>query len=323
MVFRQKVNARNAIRRKFHKTPASSSILEAVTNQVKRNIISKSTRPRTEGAAATPWKNNLMDDRRRHVNTHKRRQRNSWSPEEEQLLVSLRAGNKAWDEISKALSGRSIEACQQRYEYIRHLEGHHEPCKRWTKPEVEHLESLVQRIGPQWSEIAQDFPGRTTEACKLRYHKQYPVEQQRKPWTESEEVTVLSLLITLGRRWTRISKEIKGRSKDACRMYYHEYIKQYGKLPEACGPAPEEWRQKWGKQAIIYGLQNEVSRTKLTIIDILAAENTETNATQVDLTQGATNEEMDSDSMEFSYPVLNTVQRVTHPGNSMRRRGER
>ncbi|KAM0797589.1 hypothetical protein BDR22DRAFT_824214 [Usnea florida] len=246
MVFRQKVNARNAIQRKFYKTPASSSTLEAT---------SKSTRSHTGGAAATPLNNYLRDDRRRRVNTHKRRQCIPWSPEEEQLLVSLRTGNKAWGEISKTLSGRSIKACQQRYEYIRNLEGHHEPCKRWTKPEVEHLESLVERIGPQWTEIAQEFPGRSTEACKLRYQKQYPVEQQRKPWTESEEVTVLSLLITLGRRWTRISKEIKGRSKDACRMYYHEYIKQYGKLPEACGPSPEEWRQKW------------------------AAENTETNLT--------------------------------------------
>ena len=262
---------------------------------------------RTAEAVATRWKNYLKDDRRRHVNTHKRTRRIQWSPQEEQLLVSLRAGRKAWDEISKGVPGRSIEACQKRYGYIRHRDGLHHPGTGWTKSEVEDLVSLVQKFGPLWSKIAKNFPSRSPEACKIRYHKPYSAEQRSIPWTESEEVTLLSILIGFGRQWKRISKEIPNRSLDACRRHYYEYKEQHdGKLPNACGPSPEEWRQKWGKESIFYRVQNELSRTTLMNVHVLAAEESE-NLTQVDCTAQATNEAVDSDAMEFSYPVLNTV----------------
>ena len=406
MGFRQKVNARNVTQRKFHRTPAASSNLESLTQQVKRNITSKPTRSphppqtpviepskpgsawdereeqlllsmhqagkssqemsdqlpgrsqrareqklwemkaqgrapgliysndwsnredqilisnrqagetweeigkllsRTAGAVAKRWNNYLKDDRRRRVNTHKKSQRILWSPREEQLLVSLRAGRKAWDEISKRLPGRSIEACQIRYRYIRHRDGLQEPGYVWTKSEVENLGSLVKRTGKNWSKIAEKFPTRSPEACKLRYNKPFTAQQRRKPWTESEDMTLLSLVIALERNWKKISKEFPSRSQDACRVHYYAYKEQHdGELPEACGPSPEEWRQKWGKESLIYRLRNELSRTTLTTIDVLAAEEAE-NLAQVGLTAHATNEAVNSDTTEFSYPVLNTV----------------
>ena len=262
---------------------------------------------RTAGAVAKRWKKHLKDDRRRRLNTHKGRQRIRWSPREEKLLLSLRAGRKAWDAISKKLPGRSIEACQKHYGYMCQRDGIQEPGTGWTQSEVEDLVSRVKRIGPLWSNIAKNFPGRSREACKCRYYKPYSVEQRGIPWTESEEETLLSLLIGFGRIWQRISKEIPTRSLDACRTKHYAYLEQHdGKLPTACGPSAEEWRQKWGKESLVYRLQNELSRTTLTNIDDLAAEEAE-HLTQVDHTTQATNEAVNSDAMEFSYPVLNTV----------------
>ena len=286
--------------------------------------IGKLRSSRTAGAAATHRRNYPKDDSRGRIGTHKTKQHILWSPREEQLLVTLRAGRKAWDKISKRLPGRSIEACQKRYRYIRHRDGHQTSDISWTKPKVADLISLVNRIGPQWSEIAKSFPGRSPESCRLRYYKGYPPEHRNTPWTESEEVTLLSLLITLEKRWKKISKELPGRTPDACRTYYSGYEKQHGgELPEACGPSPEEWRQKWGKEFIIYRLRNELSRKTLTTINVAAAEEAQ-NFAQVDFTAQATNEAVNADTMDFSYPVLNTVPKlrlICKPRNGNARKG--
>ena len=354
MGFRQKVNARNVTQRlrKFHRTPAASSTLELLTQQVKTNITSQRIRSphpapapviqpsrpgsawdereeqlllslhqagnscqemsdqlprrsqrvcqkmkaqgrrpriispamwvdrqdeivisdrkavktwkengelrssRTVGAAKTRGTHCLKHDPRRSVDTHRKRQRNYWSPREEELLVSLHAKGKAWDEISKTLPGRSIEACQKRYVHIRHRGGHQESRDglSWTKPEVEDLIFLVNKFGSQWSKIAKSFPGRSPESCRLRHSKGVPAEHRNTPWTDAEEETLVSLVIAVGRRWKKISKEIPNRTRDACRTFYKSYIEQHGKLPEACGPSPEWWKQKWGKESIIYRL---------------------------------------------------------------------
>ena len=413
MGFRQKVNARNVTQRtrKFHRTPAASSFLDLLTQQVKQNITLQRTRSphlpqapvtspsiagttwdereeqlllsmhqagksskemsdqlprrsqrvcqrmkaqgrrprisspamwvdrqdeivisdrkagktlkeagklrssRTVGAVKTRGTHCLKDDPRESVDTHRRKQRN-WSEREEELLLSLRAGGKAWDKISKTLRGRGIEACKKRYVCIRHRNGHQESCNgsSWTKAEVKDLIFLVKKNGRKWSKIAKSFPGRSPEACKIRHDKGVPAKHRNKPWTDLEEMTLLSLLIALGRRWRRwrrwkkISKEIPSRTQDACRIYYDSYKKLHdGKLPEACGPSPEQWRQKWGKESIIHRLQNEHSRTTLTTIDIPAAEDAQTNPTQADATTQTTNEAVNSDTTTFSYPVLNTV----------------
>ena len=79
-----------------------------------------------------------------------------------------------------------------------------------------------------------------------------------------------------------------------------------GKIPAACGPSPEEWRQIWGKESS-YRLPNEVSRATLTTIDVPAAEDSGTNSARVDLTMQSTDEAVNSDATELSYPVLNSV----------------
>ena len=76
-----------------------------------------------------------------------------------------------------------------------------------------------------------------------------------------------------------------------------------GKIP-ACGHSPEESRQKWGKEPITYRLADELSRATLTTIDVPAAEDIKANSTQVDQ---ATDEAVNSDAMDSSYPVLNSV----------------
>ena len=56
------------------------------------------------------------------------------------------------------------------------------------------LVSLVQTIGPQWSKVAESFPGRSPSACKTHYCRKAPAEYRNQLWTGSEEVTLFSLV---------------------------------------------------------------------------------------------------------------------------------
>jgi hypothetical protein len=47
------------------------------------------------------------------------RQNERWSGADDQRLLDLRQRHPKWTEVSKALPGRSIEACKQRFKKIR------------------------------------------------------------------------------------------------------------------------------------------------------------------------------------------------------------
>ena len=239
-----------------------------------------------------------MKSRRNYLrlNVPRHKRNTLWSPLEERLLVSLRTKHKTWDKITKLLPGRSKRACRHHYAYVLTRDGgQQELSKAWTKAQDDHLRTLVESMGPQWFEIAKRFPGRTESACDNRYYKIATFTKRRAdPWTASEEETLLSLVIAIGTRWTRIAKEIPTRSKNALPSHFYEYKKAHGgKIPDACGPSPEEWRQKWESESTVHDSHNELSRTTLMTFNVPDAKATETNPTQEDFTTQATNEAVD------------------------------
>ena len=244
-----------------------------------------------------------MKSRRNYLRLGTPRQKRNtlWSPLEERLLVSLRTRRKTWDKITKLLPGRSKRACRHHYAFVLNRDGgQQELPKAWTKSEDDHLRTLVESMGAQFFEIAKRFPGRTERACDNRYYKIATFTKRRNgPWTASEEETLLSLVIAIGTRWTRIAKEIPTRSKNALPTHYYEYKARHdGKIPEACGPSPEEWRQKWESESTIHDSHNELSRTTLMTFNVPDDEAAETNPTQEDFTTQATNEAVDAEAVD-------------------------
>ena len=99
--------------------------------------------------------------------------RHGWSEEEDQLLIDLHRAGEGWAEIAQKIPNRSKTVCTSRWQNLARrrpglTRGGRWKC-RWTRLEKEKLVSLVNAIGPRFSDIATELPGRTAEACELSY----------------------------------------------------------------------------------------------------------------------------------------------------------
>ena len=84
------------------------------------------------------------------------------------ILHSFRLMVDDWESISEQLPGRTPKQIRDRYiNYLK--EGlKNEP---WTNEEDEILIKLFKEIGPKWSKMMPDLPGRSSNDIKNRWHK--------------------------------------------------------------------------------------------------------------------------------------------------------
>jgi Myb-like DNA-binding domain len=106
----------------------------------------------------------------------------------------------------------------------------------WEKKEdVLLLELVDKHNGHHWKEIANAFPGRTAPECNKRWKKLRPVKK-RKPWDQSEDSHLLSLVDQFGLDWAAVSSKMPGRSGKQVRERYLNTLD------------PNINRKKWTKQ---------------------------------------------------------------------------
>ncbi|KAF8477272.1 hypothetical protein BDZ91DRAFT_688484 [Kalaharituber pfeilii] len=89
------------------------------------------------------------------------KKQSKWSPQEDALIIQLRQMGKKWDDISKALPGRSPISC--RLHYQNYLERRAE----WDEDRKDHLAMLYERLKPEmWALVANEMkiPWRAAEA---------------------------------------------------------------------------------------------------------------------------------------------------------------
>ncbi|KAK2154147.1 hypothetical protein LSH36_275g02011 [Paralvinella palmiformis] len=97
---------------------------------------------------------------------------------------------------------------------------------RWTKDEDEKLKNVVDAVGVHnWAVIANYFPDRSDVQCQHRWQKVLNPELIKGPWTKEEDDKVLQLVQQYGpKRWTIISKHLKGRTGKQCRERWHNHL---------------------------------------------------------------------------------------------------
>ncbi|XP_064635828.1 transcriptional activator Myb-like [Lineus longissimus] len=96
---------------------------------------------------------------------------------------------------------------------------------RWTKEEDDRLKRVVDSHHTDWKRVSGFFPDRTEGQCQHRWHKVLNPELVKGPWTKEEDEKVLQLVQQYGpKRWTLISKHLKGRTGKQCRERWHNHL---------------------------------------------------------------------------------------------------
>ena len=85
----------------------------------------------------------------------------------------------------------------------------------WTKEEDALIMSCVQKGIMKWSEVAENVPGRIGKQCRERWYNHLDPALKKGGWTEEEDGLLLAAQRKWGNAWTKIAKEVPGRSENA------------------------------------------------------------------------------------------------------------
>ena len=118
----------------------------------------------------------------------KRQQRQSWLPEEDEILcrLTISRGARAWASISKDLNltvhrgapVRQGKQCRERW--YNHLNPELKKG-RWSQQEELYIIQKQIEIGNKWSEISQGLSGRTENQVKNKWKSMYKKAQRECP----------------------------------------------------------------------------------------------------------------------------------------------
>mmetsp|Transcript_7288 Transcript_7288/g.13066 ORF Transcript_7288/g.13066 Transcript_7288/m.13066 type:complete len:572 (+) Transcript_7288:6507-8222(+) len=141
-----------------------------------------------------------------------------WSKEEDKYLLSLiksytekgAFGNINWAAIAQQIEGRNAKQCRERWFLNLDPSINRGP---WTADEDRRLLELAAQCGGRWSLIAKNMEGRTENSVKTRFHSLQRQEARNRGWTPEEDEGLLNATLLFGRDWTKIVKQLPGRSR--------------------------------------------------------------------------------------------------------------
>nr|XP_039257094.1 uncharacterized protein LOC120333788 [Styela clava] len=97
---------------------------------------------------------------------------------------------------------------------------------RWTQQEDEKLRVLVEKYGMEdFQRISTFYNDRSDVQCLQRWQKVLSPELVKGPWTKEEDERVIELVKKYGpKKWSLISKHLKGRIGKQCRERWHNHL---------------------------------------------------------------------------------------------------
>lgn len=105
--------------------------------------------------------------------------------------------------------------------------------KPWKHEEDEKLKELVELLGvKKWAQIATILnnsfnSSRKGKNCRERWNNHLDPTINKGEWTYEEDLTLLNKHKELGRKWSVIAKEFKGRTENSVKNRWNTLIKSF------------------------------------------------------------------------------------------------
>lgn len=167
-----------------------------------------------------------------------------WSEEEDEKLLELINKfnpNLDWATIAKSIEGRSAKQCRERWFLNLDPTINHGP---WSAEEDHALMEFVRLNGGKWSLIAKHMPGRTENSVKTRYYSLQRKEARRKKWTDDEDEAIIGHVLTYGRDFDTLDKNMKHRTKGQIKKRFTWLIQRQPELLSQISSVEKQLRRK-------------------------------------------------------------------------------
>jgi hypothetical protein len=90
----------------------------------------------------------------------------------------------------------------------------------WSAEEDELMKAAVAEHGKDWKKVSEAVPGRTSKQCRDRYKLKLDPTINHGPWTPEEDETLTHLQEQLGNQWTKIAKQMPGRTENSVKSRF-------------------------------------------------------------------------------------------------------
>jgi len=138
-------------------------------------------------------------------------------------------GPRNWKAIATCIPNRNHAQCLQRW--VKALQP---GLKKgyWSRHEDDLLRELVFQGGwitgkrTRWSAMSKKIVGRTPKQCRERWHHHLSPFINRDPYTEEEDVLILTQHKLVGNKWADISRMLTGRTSEAVKTRWQTLQKR-------------------------------------------------------------------------------------------------
>lgn len=146
-----------------------------------------------------------------------------WSPKEDKILLQKAKENnyKNWMKVASFLPGRTPNQCSARY--IRIQPGLNKGL--WNEEEDKELLKLYNIYGKNWKVLAKHMPKRTGKQIRDRFINALDLNLNKGGFQSYEDNLILKWYKVYGNAWTKIAKQLTGRSGVMVKCRYRYLLK--------------------------------------------------------------------------------------------------